>query len=86
MSEQDNKHKIKISFNGCPLTIEGITEILTSELRKHAMADETIAHIDEEWSVSVKEEDGRFRELEDEEIVVLVESQEFSCTNDDLSS
>ena len=86
MSEQDNKHKITVSFNGCLLTIEGLTEISTAELRKRAIADETIAQIDEEWSVSVKEEDGRFRELEDEEIVVLVESQEFSCTNDDLSS
>ena len=86
MSEQGNTQKITVSFNGCPLTIEGITEILTSELRKHAIADESIAQIDEEWSVSVKEKDGRFRELEEEEIVVLIESQEFSCTNDDLSS
>lgn len=86
MSEQDNKQEITVSFNGCPLTIEGIVEISSSDLRKRAIADEAIAQIDEEWSVSVKEEDGRFRELEDEEIVVLVESQEFSCTNDDLSS
>ena len=86
MSEQDNKQEITVSFNGCPLTIEGIAEISPSDLRKRAIADESIAQIEEEWSVSVKEEDGRFRELEDEEIVVLVESQEFSCTNDDLSS
>lgn len=86
MSEQDNKHKVTVSFNGCPLTIEGLTEISASDLRTHAISDETIAHIEEEWSVSVKEEDGRFRELEDEEIVVLEESQEFSCTSDDLAS
>ena len=86
MSEQDNKYKVTVSFNGCPLTIEGLTEISISDLRSQAMADETIDRIEEEWSVSVKEEDGKFRELEDEEIVVLVESQEFSCTNDDLSS
>ena len=86
MSDKDNNQEITVSFNGCPLTIEGLTKISSSDLRKRAMADETIALIEEEWSVSVKEEDGRFRELEDEEIVVLVESLEFSCTNDDLSS
>lgn len=86
MSEQDNTQKITVSFNGCPMTIENLSEISIAELRKRAIADETIPHIEEEWSVSVREEGDRFRELEDEEIVVLVESQEFSCTNDDISS
>lgn len=86
MSEQDSNQKITVSFNGCPLTIEGITEISSADIRKRAIMDESIAHIEEEWPVSVKEEDGRFRELEEEEIVVLVEAQEFSCTSDDISS
>lgn len=89
MNKKENKKtetSITVSFNGCQMTIEDHAEITATELRAYAISDENVAEIEETWTVSVREEDGRFRELEDEEIVVLVEDQEFSCVNDDLAS
>lgn len=74
-----------VSFNGVQMEVPG-GEIAVSDLRKLAIADDGVEHIEDDWSVSLKESDGKFRELEDEEIVILESDKVFSCVNDELAS